>query len=131
MASNIPPVVLEKYVVDQMSAFLDKEAGFVKSDAGKPRYDLLPQEFLELTAQVLTYGAQKYSANNWAKGADWSRYFSAMQRHLWAWWSGEDKDPETDITHLAHAACCLAFLMAYENRGLGKDDRFGKMNKND
>ncbi|MDB4439205.1 DUF5664 domain-containing protein [bacterium] len=96
---------------------------FVKSDDNKSRYDLLPPEMLEETAQVLAFGAQKYSDNNWVKGASWSRYFSAMMRHMWAWWRGEDNDPETGYSHLAHAACCLGFLMAYQRRGIGKDDR--------
>ena len=96
---------------------------FVKSDDNKPRYDLLPPELLEETAQVLAFGAQKYSDNNWVKGASWSRYFSAMMRHMWAWWRGEDNDPETGYSHLAHASCCLGFLMAYQRRGIGKDDR--------
>ena len=76
---------------------------FVKADDDKPRYDLLPPEMLEETAQVLTFGARKYSAHNWAKGASWSRYFSAMMRHMWAWWRGEDDDPETGYSHLAPA----------------------------
>ncbi len=96
---------------------------FIKHDGGKPRYDLLPPELLLETAKVLEYGARKYAPNNWANGADWSRYFGAMNRHLWAWWAGEDNDPETDLSHLAHAACCLAFLMAYQGRGIGTDDR--------
>ena len=96
---------------------------FVKSDDNKSRYDLLPPEMLEETAQVLAFGAQKYSDNNWVKGASWSRYFSAMMRHMWAWWRGEDNDPETGYSHLAHAACCLGFLMAYQRRGIGEDDR--------
>ena len=99
------------------------EGTFVKSDENKSRYDLLPSELLEETAQVLAFGAQKYSDNNWVKGASWSRYFSAMMRHMWAWWRGEDNDPETGYSHLAHAACCLGFLMAYQRRSLGKDDR--------
>lgn len=96
---------------------------FVKADHGKPRMDLIPPEFLVETAKVLAYGAEKYTPNNWCAGADWGRYFAAMQRHLWAWWAGEDTDPETGLSHLAHAACCLAFLMAYEARGIGTDDR--------
>ncbi len=96
---------------------------FVKDDNAKTRYDLLPPELLEETAKVLTFGAQKYSAHNWAQGASWSRYFSAMMRHMWAWWGGEDNDPETGFSHLAHAACCLSFLIAYQRRGLGEDDR--------
>lgn len=99
------------------------ENEFIKHDAGKPRYDLIPPEFLLETAKVLEYGARKYAPNNWAAGADWSRYFGALQRHLWAWWSQEENDPETNLSHLAHAACCLAFLMAYQNRELGFDDR--------
>ena len=39
---------------------------------------LLPPELLEETAQVLAYGAAKYSANNWAVGANWGRYFAAQ-----------------------------------------------------
>ena len=96
---------------------------FVKADDAKTRYDLLPPELLEETAKVLTFGAQKYSAHNWAQGASGSRYFSAMMRHMWAWWRGEDNDPETGFSHLAHAACCLSFLIAYQRRGLGEDDR--------
>ena len=96
---------------------------FVKADDAKTRQDLLPPELLEETAKVLTFGAQKYSAHNWAQGASWSRYFSAMMRHMWAWWRGEDNDPETGFSHLAHAACCLSFLIAYQRRGLGEDDR--------
>jgi hypothetical protein len=96
---------------------------FVKSDDGKARYDLLPPEMLEQAAQVLAYGALKYNDNNWAKGASWGRYFSAMMRHMWAWWRGENNDPETGYSHLAHAACCLGFLMAYQQRNIGEDDR--------
>lgn len=96
---------------------------FVKADQDKPRFDLIPPDFLTQMSEVLTYGAKKYSPNNWSKGADWSRYYSAMQRHMWAWWGGEDTDPETGLSHLAHAACCLAFLMAYQNRSIGQDDR--------
>jgi len=95
---------------------------FQKADAGKPRIDLIPPELIFETAVVLTIGAQKYGADNWRAGADWSRYFSALQRHLWAWQSGEDCDPETGQSHLAHAACCLSFLMAYQARQIGIED---------
>lgn len=96
---------------------------FIKHDSHKPRMDLLPPEMLVGISQVLTYGANKYSANNWANGAEWGRYYGAMMRHMVAWWSGEDFDDESGLSHLHHAGCCLAFLMAYENRGLGTDDR--------
>ena len=31
-------------------------------------------------------------------------------RHLWAYKEGEQNDPETGVTHLAHALCCIMFM---------------------
>jgi hypothetical protein len=94
-----------------------------KDDGGKARYDLIPPEFPESVAKVLAFGATKYGERNWEKGMKWSRPFAAMMRHMWAWWGGEANDPETGMSHLHHAACCIAFLVAYEERGIGEDDR--------
>ena len=94
-----------------------------KFDTDKLRYELLPPELLEETARVLTFGAVKYADRNWELGMKWSRPFGALMRHMWAWWRGEDTDPETGYSHLAHAACCIAFLVAYERRGSGTDNR--------
>jgi hypothetical protein len=94
-----------------------------KDDSSKVRYDLIPPELLEATAQVLTFGAAKYNARNWEHGMAWGRPFGALMRHMWAWWRGEEKDPETGYSHLWHAACCIAFLVAYEQRNIGTDDR--------
>ena len=99
------------------------ESEFKKADWGKARYDLLPPELLHETAQVLDGGAQKYGENNWAQGADYSRYFAAMQRHAWKWWSGQNADEESGMSHLAHVVACAGFLMAYQRRDLGNDDR--------
>ena len=99
------------------------EHAFRKQDAGKPRPALIPPEFVEQMALVLDAGSRKYAVWNWAPGAEWSRYYAALLRHLNAWWGGEDRDPETGLSHLGHAACCLSFLVSYEQRGVGKDDR--------
>ncbi|MEN9763182.1 MAG: hypothetical protein RI906_3008 [Pseudomonadota bacterium] len=90
----------------------------------KTRFDLIPFEAIGEIADVLEYGANKYEAHNWARGAEWSRYFSALCRHIFAWWGGEDKDPETGFSHLAHAGCNLLFLMTFQRRSWGTDDRF-------
>jgi hypothetical protein len=101
----------------------DEATGAVKADGGKVRVDLIPVHPLLLTAEVLTFGARKYADRNWEKGFDWSRIYGAALRHLLAWWSGEDNDPETGISHLGHALCCVMFLAEYEHTGAGTDDR--------
>lgn len=94
-----------------------------KNDEGKLPFDLIPPELLFSIADILKFGASKYAPRNWEAGMDWSRVFAALQRHMWAWWGGEDLDPETGKSHLWHAGCCIAFLIAYEQRKIGKDDR--------
>jgi len=94
-----------------------------KFDGGKLPWHLLPPDALEEITRVLQFGANKYGDRNWEQGMAWHRPFSALMRHMWAWWRGEDTDPETGITHLAHAGCCILFLLAYEKRGVGTDDR--------
>lgn len=99
------------------------EPAGTKFDQGKLPFHLLPPELLTAITTVLDFGASKYAPRNWEAGMDWSRVFSALQRHMWAWWAGEDKDPETGKSHLWHAACCIAFLVTFEERKTGKDDR--------
>jgi hypothetical protein len=94
-----------------------------KHDQDKMQMNLIAPEMLIALAVVLTFGARKYSPRNWEKGMSWSRGFSALMRHMWAWWGGESKDKETGYSHLWHAACCLMFLIAYEQRNTGTDDR--------
>ena len=94
-----------------------------KDDGDKPRYDLIPPEAEEALARVLTFGAAKYAPRNWELGMDWGRAYAAARRHMGAWWAGQDNDPETGMSHLWHAHCCLAFLIAFEARQVRNDDR--------
>lgn len=94
-----------------------------KDDAAKAPHHLIAPEMQDALAAVLAFGAAKYAPRNWEKGMAWSRPFSAMLRHMWAWWRGEGTDAETGMSHLWHAACCVMFLIAYEARGTGNDDR--------
>lgn len=86
-----------------------------KDDAGKARWDLLPYGPLSEVVRVLTFGAKKYGDGNWrdVEDAD-ARYFAAAVRHLVAWKLGEGLDPETGASHLAHAVCCLLFILGAE-----------------
>lgn len=96
----------------------------VKFDTGKAPLGLIPRSALTAEAQVLAFGAKKYAKHNWRGGMDWSRMVDAALRHITAWNDGEDVDPETGISHLAHARCCLGFLIEYAEKGLGTDDRY-------
>lgn len=95
-----------------------------KFDGDKPRTDLLsPTALLEI-AKVMGHGAKKYDAHNWRKGIEWSRLLGAAMRHLLAFMDGQDKDPETGFSHLAHLGCCVMFLLEYEKSHKELDDRY-------
>lgn len=90
------------------------------ADAGKPRFSLLPLDAIMHVVAVMEFGAAKYGAGNWRKCEGQTRYFDAAMRHLVAWWTAtsdaEKRDGETGASHLAHAVCCLLFLLAFEVR---------------
>jgi len=102
-------------------------AGFApKFDAAKVRVDLLPIEPMMQIATVFGFGAKKYFANSYRQGETvvWSRTYGSIMRHMMAFWSGEDKDPESGLPHLAHAGTQLFILMEHAAHNQNKDDRF-------
>ena len=100
--------VMKNLIQDSQTA----TTGGRKFDGDKPQYGLLPPKALKETVKVLTLGAQKYEPDNWKIVPDaQSRYFDALMRHLWDWKSGEKLDPETGISHLAHACCNILFIL--------------------
>lgn len=96
-----------------------------KDDEGKAPWHLLPYDAINEVLRVLAYGAKKYAPRNWEKGMDWDRCYSAAMRHMTDWYMRRDGsgDKDTGISHLAHAICCLLFLLAYELRRIGTDTR--------
>lgn len=95
----------------------------IKHDEHKPQLDLLPVVPLIDIARVLTKGKDTYGRDNWRKGLAWSRCYAAALRHLFAWQSGETNDPETGLSHLAHAACEILFLLEFAQTHPELDDR--------
>lgn len=95
-----------------------------KYDQEKPDFSLIDAEWLEEVAKVMTFGKKKYDANNWRKGIALSRVLSAGLRHLWAVVRGEDNDPETGLSHLAHLSCCAMFGYWYLRHRRDLDDRY-------
>ena len=88
-----------------------------KFDKGKARFDLFPMRIVEEAAEIMTFGAEKYGEDNWRLPMQGrrGRWFSACLRHIFAYWRGEELDPESGKNHLAHALCNLMFLMETKN----------------
>lgn len=100
-----------------------------KVDEGKLRWDLLPWRPVKEIVRVLTWALAKpgstektYPPNNWQTVPNArDRYYAAAMRHLTDWWQGERCDPVSGIHHLAHAGCCVLFLLWAELPALPKE----------
>lgn len=119
---------------------------------GKPKYQLVPPEALRLMTQVYTEGSAKYTVyekmgeringiqyrkladrtgwrqmdsgdNNWRKGQPWTESMGSVLRHIEAWRSGIDVDPDLNCHHLAHAAWGLLSLLEFHSIHPELDDR--------
>lgn len=90
---------------------------FEKQDDGKLRLSLIEPQFIKGTAEVLTLGAEKYSAGNWKNCEDRARYEDALLRHIYDYLQGNKRDDESGVSHLYHAACNLMFLDAFDREG--------------
>jgi hypothetical protein len=118
------PLVVPPLTAGEVLQAHDRVLAGVKNDSEKAaRPELLPVEALEEISKVLAFGAKKYADNNWRGGFKWTRVLGALFRHLYAWGRGEDKDPETGLSHLAHAGCNILFLLTFELTKTGQDDR--------
>lgn len=95
---------------------MDSQQGVgLKYDGGKTRWSLLPFQAIEEQAKVMGFGAEKYAAHSWKhvpNGVE--RYTDAAFRHLVSYTQGEHTDPESNYHHLAHALCCISFVLELE-----------------
>ena len=84
----------------------------------------IPERVLVGVAQVLAFGAAKYSARGWEKGIPFSRVFAALTRHAAAVRRGDLVDDESGLPHEFHFWCNVVFLVAFTMRGrTDLDDR--------
>ncbi len=80
---------------------------------------------LEQVALVRAFGAKKYSKNNWKKGFPVTRSLAAVLRHIFLFLRGETNDPESGLSHLAHAMCGLEHAIFDMINHPENDDRNG------
>lgn len=93
-------------------------AGAQAYDQGKPDLTLVPVELMNAAARGLGYGLVKYKRNNFKNrpGLSYTRLGASLLRHIVAWASGEDIDPESGVHHLDLAAARLSMLLYEVNR---------------
>ena len=120
MAHNSPYSDFKPCEVDSTPDF----SKAIKYDVNKPQWSILPFEALEEVVKVFMYGAKKYNKNNFRQGFEASRLVDASLRHIISWNKGIDNDPETNISHLAHATCCLLMLLTNQLEDKMTDDRY-------
>ena len=85
---------------------------------------LWPKTATVLGAMGLLDGALKYGRSNWrAVGIRASIYYDAIDRHMSAWFEGEDIDPDSGLPHLAHALASLAIIVDAIAADRFRDDR--------
>lgn len=105
--------MIDEQINDNVVRKLNEKRNGIKYDQDKLPWDLLPFEALEEVAKVYEMGSKKYKARNWEKGIPYSRVFSALLRHLFAWFKGEDLDRESGLHHLAHVCWNSLALLHY------------------
>lgn len=99
-------------------------------DDGKPPLANVPVAGIRAVARVQAYGHRKYGDfNNFRKGMEVSRNLSCAIRHIYAYMDGEDLDPESNESHLAHAATRLMFVLQNQADGTAIDDRYKRPEK--
>jgi hypothetical protein len=80
-------------------------------------------------AEVASWGGAKYDLDaegdhyNYLNGFPWSDTHDAGHRHQMLHWSGEDRDPESGLYHIGHAAWHSLCQVSFMIRGIGTDDR--------
>ena len=95
-----------------------------KDDTGKLDWALLPLYPIREVVKVLMWGEKNYDRDNWQLVVDARlRYYNAAMRHITEWFGGKKNDSDTKLHHLAHAVCCLLFLIWLDKKGYKDADK--------
>lgn len=89
--------------------------------ATRSRVGLVPPRAVLAAGRALGYGASKHGTpapGDWGTwriaGTEQAKpltHYESLFRHLLAWRSGEERDAESGLSHLDHAAAQLAILV--------------------
>lgn len=92
--------------------------------AKKVPLHLVPPSAKHYLALALADGARKYGPYNWRdQPISVSVYKGALERHIDAYWDGEECASDSNIHHIAHAMACCALILDAMTVGMLNDDR--------
>lgn len=95
-----------------MEKIMANKGQAMRKNEGKPQLsyvlDVMPA--LKDMVAVMEFGANKYERNNWQRGFPKDKLLDSLLRHIDAFYSGEDVDPESGLPHVGHIMCNAAFL---------------------
>ena len=78
---------------------------------GKVPQSAVPRTVIAELGVAMMEGARKYGRHNYRiAGVRASVYFDALNRHMDAWWEGEDIDPDSGLSHITKAIATLTVL---------------------
>ncbi len=90
----------------------------------KPALRAIPPIAILHLGGAMGDGESKYGRFNWRDNTVTSSvYYDAIQRHLLAWWDGENNASDSGRSHLAHIMACCAILLDAEAASKLNDDR--------
>lgn len=117
-----------------MSELVKVESGAVSKATTVNPKDLIGVKKLSMTKlpsvavahgnHAMMDGAVKYGPYNWRdKAVKASIYIDAAERHLRAWFEGEETAEDSGVHHLGHVIGCMAILLDAQETGNLVDDR--------
>lgn len=90
---------------------------------GKVPLEYLRMDGISEMCEVFAFGANKYGKDNYLLGHHVDQLTAAALRHILAYQAGQELDPETGKSHVAHAQATLSMLQTQKTLGtLRRDD---------
>lgn len=105
-------------ISEGMDEAVENSKGSKRHNKGKPQVSQLSPEFILDLANLMTKTAEsgKYEEFNWTKGQNYRTAYDSLQRHMLAYYSGEDIDPDSGFPHLLCAGANLMIMYhSYKN----------------
>lgn len=109
------------------------EAEINAEKAAKPALDVTPPELMLAAGRALGYGKAKHgvaTSDGWGtwrvagtQQAEPLTHYACLLRHLLLWRAGEERDAESGLSHLDHAAAQLAILLDLHARPVAAQPR--------